>query len=229
MPKRKRRKKKKNIILTKNQITKKIVSLINSDSNENWIQVFHLMKKTIPKNIKTFDSLDLYFELEKYYIYSNDFFYDLEAELHSEGLDDLNRMVKRAEVAQWIYKQFSEEEELNLGNFRNYEAESLWEIGKIEEAKRCFEKLIQTFPNFAYGYIIYGDQYWMSNWSYQYGADYERAEKIYRMAFQNPELDLYGDVEDRIDELSEEKNNPEERTRIAKIRLKRIHERKKLR
>jgi len=226
--KKKRKKKKGQSIPTKNDISKRIILLLNSQSIDAWIQAYNLIRKWTPEDINTFDLFDEHFDIEKHEIFINDFLYDLDTEIHSHGLDDLNFMARRAEISKWVYTHFSGEGELNLGNFRNYEAESMWEIGKIEEAKKLFEELIETFPNFAYGYITYGDQYWTSDWSYQNGADYDRAEAIYRTALKNEELDYRGDVEDTLDELIKEKNNPKERLKIEKYRLERIQKRKAL-
>jgi tetratricopeptide (TPR) repeat protein len=221
----KNRLKNKKTKLSKNDNSKTIMTLTRSDSIDSWFQAYDLIKKMTPENIKTFESFDSYFGIEKYGFFIVNFLYDFDEELYNEGLDDLNKMLKRAEMAKWVHNHFSEEDELNLGNFRNYEAESLWIIGKRDKAKKIFEDTIEIFPNFAYGYIYYGDQYWLSDWSYQHGADYERAEAIYRMALENPQIDHYGDVEERMEDLTKEKMNPEDRVHIAKIRLQLIQKR----
>jgi hypothetical protein len=102
--------------------------------------------------------------------------YELDEELSNIGLDDLSLIAKRAEVSRWVYTNFPEETQLNLGNFRGYEAEALWELGQREQAETLYQELTETFPNFAWGYIWWGDQYWMSDWSYEYTPDYDRTE-----------------------------------------------------
>ena len=64
--------------------------------------------------------------------------YELDMALHNEGLEDARLTATRAEVARWVYTHFTEESPLNLGNFRGYEAESLWELGQRSRRKPCF-------------------------------------------------------------------------------------------
>ena len=106
----------------------------------------------------------------------------------TRDLEDARLTATRAEVARWVYTHFTEESALNLGNFRGYEAESLWELGQTEQAEALFQELTETFPTFAWGYIWWGDGYWMSDWSYEYAPDYDRAESIYRQALAQPAL-----------------------------------------
>jgi tetratricopeptide (TPR) repeat protein len=115
---------------------------------------------------------------------------------------------------------------LNLGNFRGYEAESLWELGQTEQAEALFQVLTETFPTFAWGYIWWGDCYWMSDWSYEYAPDYDRAVSIYRQALAIPHLEDRGDVQDRLDDLADERAHPEKRARIQQTRLQHIQRRK---
>ena len=63
--------------------------------------------------------------------------------------------------------------------------------GQIEQAEALFQELIEVFPSFAWGYIKWGDQYWMSDWSYQHAPDYDRAESIYRQALANSDLVVF--------------------------------------
>jgi hypothetical protein len=68
----------------------------------------------------------------------------------------------------------------------------------------------------------------MSDWSYEYAPDYDRAESLYRQALANPNLDDRGNVQDRLDDLYEEKEHPERREKIKQTRLKYIQRRKTL-
>jgi tetratricopeptide (TPR) repeat protein len=156
----------------------------------------------------------------------NDMLYELDEELANIGVDDLSLIAKRAELARWVYTHFPEETELNLGNFRGHEAEALWELGQREQGEALFQELIETYPNFAWGYIWWGDQYWMSDWSYESAPDYDRAESLYRQALTNPNLDNRVRVQDRLDDLDDEKEHPERWEKIKQTRLKYIQRRK---
>ena len=180
----------------------------------------------MPESITTFGALDAFFGLHAHGLFVHNLFYDLDMELHNAGLEDARLTAKRAEIARWGYTHFTEENPLDLGNFRGYEAESLWDMGQREQAEALFQALIETYPNFAWGYIWWGDQYWMSDWSYEHGPDYARAASLYRQALANPDLDDRGDVQDRLDALSEEQAHPEKRERIKHMRLQHIQQRK---
>jgi len=205
-----------------------LCSLMLSDDYEEWLQAWELIRDHIPESVTTFDALDERFDLDIHDCSVNDMLYDLDEELSNVGLDNLSLIAKRAEVSRWVYTHFPEETELNLGNFRGHEAEALWELGQREQAEALFQELIETYPNFAWGYIWWGDQYWMSDWSYEYAPDYDRAESLYRQALANPDLDNRVYVQERLDDLSDEKERPERREKIKQTRLKYIQRRKNL-
>lgn len=101
----------------------------------------------------TFDALETLLHLDVQDCSVNNMLYDLDMALQNAGVDDRRWMAKRAEVARWVYTHFPAESALNLGNFRGYEAESLWEMGHREQAEASFQELTETFPTFAWGYI----------------------------------------------------------------------------
>jgi tetratricopeptide (TPR) repeat protein len=203
-----------------------ISALMDSESYEDWLQAWELMRDHLPEDVTTFRECEVRLGLNAHGVFVNNLLYDLDIELINCGLDDLSLLAKRAEIARWVYTHFTEEDELTLGNFRGYEAESLWEMGQTEQAEMLFQDLIETFPNFAWGYIWWGDCYWMSDWSYENDPDYDRAESLYRQVLANPNLEDRGDVQDRLDDLSDEQTHPEKREQIRQNRLKRIQHRK---
>jgi tetratricopeptide (TPR) repeat protein len=206
----------------------KLCSLMLSDDYEDWLQAWELIRDHMPEGITTFDELDEVFDLDINDCSINDMLYDLDEELSNTGLDDLSPLAKRAELARWVYTHFPDETELNLVNFRGHEAEALWELGDREQAEARYQELTETFPNVAWGYIWWGDQYWMSNWSYEFAPDYDRAESLYRQALENPDLDNRVYVQDHLDDLRDEKEHPERREKIKQTRLKYLQDRKHL-
>jgi tetratricopeptide (TPR) repeat protein len=197
-----------------------------SDDYEDWLEAWELLRDNMPEGITTFEALDELLDLEAEECSINDMLYELDEELSNIGLDELSLIAKRAEVSRWVYTNFPEETQLNLGNFRGYEAEALWELGQREQAETLYQELIEVFPNFAWGYIWRGDCYRMSDWSYEYAPDYDRAESLYRQALANPDLDNRVYVQERLDDLSDEKEHPERREKIKQTRLKYIQRRK---
>ncbi len=206
-------------------LTTQLCALIRSDAYEDWLHAWELLRDHTPDSITTFEALETLFHLDVQDCSVNNMLYDLDMALHNAGVDDLRWMAKRAEVARWVYTHFTEESALNVGNFRGYEAESLWEMGQTEQAEALFQALTETFPTFAWGYIWWGDGYWMSDWSYTHTPDYDRAASIYRQALAIPDLEDRGDVQDRLDDLHDEQTHPEKRESIKQTRLLHIQRR----
>jgi len=206
-------------------LTTQLCTLMRSEAYEDWWHAWELLRDNTPDHITTFDALETLFHLDVQDCSVNNMLYDLDMALHNAGIDDLQWMAKRAEVARWVYTHFPEESALNLGNFRGYEAESLWEMGQTEQAEALFQALTETFPTFAWGYIWWGDGYWMSDWSYEYVPNYDRAEALYRQALAIPDLEDRGDVQDRLDDLHDEQTHPEKRESIKQTRLLHIQRR----
>lgn len=204
----------------------KLHSLMLSDDYEDWLQAWELIRDHMPESVTTFDALDEIYDLDFHDCSINDVLYELDEELANSGLDDLSHIAKRAELSRWVYTHFTEETELNLVNFRGHEAEALWELGQREEAEARYQELIETFPHVSWGYIWWGDQYWMSNWSYEYAPDYDRAEALYRQALEKPNLNNRIYVQERLDDLHDEKEHPERREKIKQTRLKYLQGRK---
>ncbi len=207
-------------------VATKLRSLMLSEDYEDWLHAWALIRENMPAHITTFDALDARLDLDGYACSVNDMLYELDEELANLGLDDRSFIAKRAELARWVYTNFPEETALNLGNFRGHEAEALWDLSQREQAETLYQELIEVFPNFAWGYIWWGDCYWMSDWSYMSGPDYDRAESLYRQAFANPDLHDRDYVQERLDDLSDEQAHPEKRERIKQTRLKYMQRRK---
>ena len=209
-------------------LTPQLCALMRSDDYTDWLQAWDLIRDTLPESITTFGALDAFFGLHAHACSVTDLFYTLEMELHNEGLKDVRLTATRADLARWVYTHFTEESMLHLGNFRSYEAQSLWDMGQRDEAEARFQEVTEVFPNFAWGYIWWGDCYWMSDWSYVSGPDYDRAGSLYRQALANPDLDDRGGVQDRLDDLHDEQVHPENREKIKQTRLRYIQHRKTL-
>jgi hypothetical protein len=116
-------------------LTTQLCALMQSESYEDWIGAWEVLRDNTPDSITTFGALDARFGLDAQGCFSNNLFYDLDMALHNAGLEDIRLMAKRAEIARWVYTHFPEESALNLGNFRGYEAVALWELGQREQAE----------------------------------------------------------------------------------------------
>ena len=81
------------------------------------------------------------------------------------------------------------------------EAESLFAVGKYEQGEKKFQKLINEYPNWIWGYVCWGDMY-NPNLSKGKISKPKKAKKIYKQAY---ELDLSKGkmqvVEERLEDL----------------------------
>src|SRR5262249_8764984 len=121
-------------------------ALMRSEAYEDWLHAWELLRDHTPAHITTFDALERWFHLDVQDCSVTEMLYELDMALHNEGLEDARLTATRAEVARWVYTHFTEESPLNLGNFRGYEAHSLWELGQTEQAEALFQVLTETFP-----------------------------------------------------------------------------------
>src|SRR3989454_4072504 len=101
-------------------------ALMRSEAYEDWLHAWELLRDHTPDHITTFDALETVFHLDVQDCSVTEMLYELDMALHNEGLEDVRLTATRAEVARWVYTHFTEESPLNLGNFRGYEAHSLW-------------------------------------------------------------------------------------------------------
>jgi hypothetical protein len=206
-------------------LTAQLCALMQSESYEDWLHAWEGLRDQTPESVTTFDALERLFHLDVHDCSVTEMLYELDMALHNEGLEDARLTAKRAEIARWVYTHFPEESALNLGNFRGYEAESLWEMGQTEQAAALFQELTKTFPTFAWGYIWWGDQYWLSDWSYGHAPDYDRAAALYRQALAQADGEDRNVVQDRLDDLQEERVHPEQRERRKQVRLQHMQRR----
>ena len=171
---------------------------MESSSYKSWLQAWILVRDKVSEDITTFSQFDSMLGIDKYGYSLNDMLYELEMALHNEGLEDLYFMEQRAELAHWIYTYFTDETELNLANYRAFEAESVCELDDIDRAELLIKELIQLYPKSSIGYVIWADFYWSSDWSYQYGENYEKAESIYHRALSIKGLNDYVAIEGNL-------------------------------
>ncbi len=197
-------------------LSKRIRPLVYSQSLNDWLKAWAMVKNKIPPHISTFDQLDQLLGLRDHLF--ADFVHNLDMELHNERLSNPEMITKRIELAQWVYTRFPEENEWTRCNFRGFEAEAVWDLGEKDKADQLFQKLTENYPNFPWGYIWWADQYWMSDWSYENQPDYEKAESLYRKASGIPNHDEQDTIQKRIDDMLDKKAHPQKREEIWKNR-----------
>jgi hypothetical protein len=94
-------------------LTTQLGALMRSEAYEDWLHAWELLRDHTPAHITTFAALERLFHLDVEGCFVTNMLYDLDMALHNAGVDNLQWMAKRAEVARWVYTHFTEESTLN--------------------------------------------------------------------------------------------------------------------
>jgi len=166
-----------------------------------WLEVWEELKKeflTEPKSIEKADNV--FCGAQSLYNWCQ----DLEMELGNAGLDNRTYYEKRIKFIQEFCSLFSESDRLIMENMKRAEAESYFALGRVEQGEKLFARLIEEFPKSAWVYIGWADQYWLFPFSEDFSPNYEKAERIYRLALEKDTDDREAVLE-RLKGLSERK------------------------
>jgi tetratricopeptide (TPR) repeat protein len=120
---------------------------------------------------------------------------DLEMELHNAGLSNPDYLEHRVRYAREYLAQFPDDDVDRHVAFRRAEGEALWQLGRTAESEAIYQALVAAFPDQAWGYIGWSDQYYL--WS-DAPADYDRAKEILHQALARPNLDDRRSVQERL-------------------------------
>lgn len=177
-----------------------------------WLAAWEQVKKLATPAMRDVDAFDDAYPglLQSVFNWSQ----DLEMELHNVGLNESVYFEHRIHYAREYLAQFPEDSADRHINFRRAEGEALWLLGRIKKAESVYQRLIETYPDHAWGYIGWSDQYYM--WGKDNTPrDYKLAEKILRQALARPALDDRGSVEDRLAGLFEQRKQARQKSKTT--------------
>lgn len=173
-----------------------------SDNNSKaacdiWLKVWEALKYRFKLEYKNLDYLDKQYEGS---FYVSNFCQDLESELHNAGLEDKTYFEKRINYCREFIDYFPEEEELMIHNMRRAIAESYSSLGKYEEAELECKKLVEDYPNNPWGYVEWGDMYFLDR-----KKDYAKAKELYEkgLAIEGDETAISA-LQERLEDLKGE-------------------------
>jgi len=166
-----------------------------------WLEVWEHLKRRFTPEMKSIEDAERVFSGTQYLF---NWCQDLEAELHNAGLKDPAFYQKRIEYCREFCSLFPETEGLIIENMKRAEAESYFAMGMVEQGEKAFRDLVREFPGSAWVYIGWGDMYWLFRPS-QTPRDYDKAERIYRLALEKGVADRE-DVLERLQMLEEERS-----------------------
>jgi tetratricopeptide (TPR) repeat protein len=167
-----------------------------------WLEVWEMIKQMATPQMGTavaFD--DAYPGLTQFV---SNWCSDLDLALHNAGLNDPAYHEHRLRYAREFLAQFPDEDANRHVNFLRAQGEALWNLGRRAEAEEVYEGLVEQFPDEAWGYIGWSDNYWL--WGAPEPKEYGKAEAILKCALARPDLRYRNDVLERLASLHEEWN-----------------------
>ena len=163
---------------------------------KTWLEVWDSLKNRFSPDMKSVEDAERIFSGEELLI---NWCQDLEMALGNAARDDSSFHKKRMDYCSEFCTLFPESKNLILFNMKRAEAEGHFGMGDSLKGDEAFRKLIEEFPRNIWGYIGWGDMYlWPLN--EQDMPDFEKSEKIYRMAL-GKGLEDEKDLKERLDEL----------------------------
>lgn len=156
-----------------------------------WLTVWEHIKPRFTSDMKSItDAESVFTGVEKLSNWTQDLEMELgDADLHED----------RIKYCREFTEMFPESPDSIILNMKMAEAEGYFNIGQRDKAETMFSDLQKDYPVSAQVYCRWGDLF-VFRCNPDFVPDYEKAEKIYRMALDR-NLDEKGDVMDRIRDM----------------------------
>ena len=182
---------------------------------KTWLKAWESLKMLVTEPVSTREDVrqaypGLHPEFENWCM-------DLMFELWNAGLHDPAYHEARLRYIDEFLVRFPREDDDLKREFGRGKGESLWALGRREEAEAAFAELVDLLPDDGWAYIGWSDQYWLLNSS---PKDYIRGEALLQRALRRPRLNDRLSVLERLAELYQEwGKNAEEHNIKTEIRL----------
>ena len=179
-----------------------------------WLRTWECIKEMLTEDMTKVEQFDTIFRGTQYvYNWCQDF----EMELGNAGVDDQKYFGKQIEYCREFYTQFTDEDELVLGNMRRAEADAYFFLGESKKGEEKYRELIEQYPNNVWGYIGWADQccgfYGPND---RVDRDFGKAEELYLKALEIPEKRERDAVFERLIDFYEEMGNSEKADHYTK-------------
>lgn len=169
-----------------------------------WLEVWDKIKEKIGTDFKSVEQADEVFHgMQSLFNWCQ----DLETELDSGGSEDVSFYEKRVQYCREFYTLLPETDDLIIHNMKRAEAESYFALGMQEKGEELFKDMIEESPDNVWSYIGWGDMYGIFRMNSSIPIDYDKAERIYRMALARDIDNEHDkrDVLDRLESIEEER------------------------
>ncbi len=170
---------------------------------EQWLSAWNLIKPLVTPSIRTPIALSRAHRSLNPAL--SDWTMDFLFELHNAGINAPVYHERRLSYTQEFLTLFPDEKADRILEFHRAQGEALWALGRISEGEAVFQALVQRFPNKAWGYIGWSDQYYLFGHGPQ---QYERAEAILQQALARKDLDDRESVVERLNTLYQHRGKP---------------------
>lgn len=177
---------------------------------DHWLIAWEQVKKLTTPTMRTAEAFDdAYPDLSQSI---SNWSQDLEMELHNAGLSNPTYFEHRVRYAREYLTQFPDDDIDCHVAFRRAEGEALWQLGRPAESDAVYQALVTAFPDQAWGYIGWSDQYYL--WR-DAPADYDRAMEILHRALARPNLDDRRSVQERLASLHKQQTDNKPATSLT--------------
>ena len=177
---------------------------------ERWLEAWELVKQLTRPEWRTATAFDQGVPAGLQSVFN--WCQDLEMELGNAGLDNPVYHEHRLRYAREFLERFPDESADFHLNFTRAQGEALWHLGRRAEADAVYGALVERFPDEAWAYIGWADQYWLGDSA---PKEYAPAEAILRRALARPKLHDRPDLLQRLADLYGEWGKPAEQAAIA--------------
>jgi len=145
---------------------------------DTWLELWEELKTRFKPEFNSIRDADI-LDSGSFFIY--DWCQEFESQLGNAGIDDPVYYQKRIDYCDEFCALFPESDVLIMQNMKRASAESYFALGNSEIGTKRFKLLIEQYPRHIWGYIGWGDMYYMQI-NKDIKPDYKKAEQIYLMA-----------------------------------------------
>lgn len=178
----------------------KLISGTSSEACEIWNEFWNKLIEVMKENqFKFIEDLDADFQgTQSIFNWASDF----ELELTNAGLKNPRYLEKRIDFCQKYIEVSKGKTDLNTFNMRRAIAESYFQLGRKAEGEQLFEKDLEQWPKWGWGWIGWSDMYWL--FALEQNKDKEKAMRILEQALKVDGLEDRLDVLERLRDLYSE-------------------------
>jgi len=170
-----------------------------------WLDLWDRLKERIGPDGRSIADVDEQWEGCDHYL--SNWCQDVAVELGEAGRNDPQLHREQIRYCREFRERLPESDPLILQNMWRAEAESHYHLGEEAEGEKLLKAFVERWPDDAWGYISWGDMYFLDRRHEAVPLDRDKAERIYRMGLERG-LEEPQPLLDRIEELKRTADRP---------------------